>query len=291
MHSPTSFIPSHSHTTLSLSLSLSHSHSHDIRKGRCRECEGTAICPHGNMNASCRECGGSSFCIHSKWIHYCVACTAERREQAREENRSADHIVVSSFANLDGEGRVRENAPYVSCDAHLSSFIETLMPLSPRSYRQLNRSEFSALFYTHPCTAWRIGLVILVLWNFSHDELVLKEMHNLCMAKWTWKAFKGRVCHPREDSLWRTIFELVAGFPSVTESVDELLERAYFEYDKILMWCLHDHKVCVKIIEMYHWCYNQPCGYGSNRQHQMWLWLNMAAGNAKAAARQKRGHW
>jgi hypothetical protein len=43
------------------------------------------------------------------------------------------------------------------------------------------------------------------------------------------------------------------------------------------MFCSHEkdaHKVCVKLIEMRHWSDDQECGYGSNRQHHMWCWLN-----------------
>ena len=118
----------------------------------------------------------------------------------------------------------------------------------------------------------------------TYDQLMKKNT-------WTFSTFHCRVCHPHDDEKWKRMFEIVSRFPTVTVSEDILLEKAEEEFERVLQFCLDDHKVCVKVIEMYHWCYNQDCGYGSNRQHQMWWSLDMDAGIYNSGNQRDWGLW
>ena len=74
----------------------------------------------------------------------------------------------------------------------------------------------------------------------------------------------------------------------------ESLAKAEEVYSDIFMFCSHEkdaHKVCVKIIEMHHWSHDQECGYGSNRQHQMWWSLDMDAGIYNSGNQRDWGLW
>ncbi len=40
----------------------------------CKDCGGSAICPHGRIKRQCKECGGSSICPHGKRKGTCQEC-------------------------------------------------------------------------------------------------------------------------------------------------------------------------------------------------------------------------
>ncbi len=48
--------------------------AHGRRKGRCKECGGSAFCMHGRRKATCKECGGSGLCTHGREKGTCKEC-------------------------------------------------------------------------------------------------------------------------------------------------------------------------------------------------------------------------
>ena len=116
------------------------------------------------------------------------------------------------------------------------------------------------------------------------------------------RRYHASITYPEKDDTWDDIMEKVAGFDIVRVRAikkADLLRMAQEVYKGVFEWCFSDeivdenvvHKFTVKVIEMYHWRYNQVCGYGSNRQHQLWWWLDMDACDWDAAFRQDLGPW
>ena len=216
-----------------------------------------------------------------------------------------DYIVVSGFACLDSEGGVKEVEPYVSGELSTRVYKSEVMVDAPVTYRELEERELVALFYTYPCTAWGIGLVMKVLASFQYAEEALKEVHGRLMSPdvWTNSRFNFNVVGDNRDK-FEDAFETVATIAadmSMTPAVSkrDLVVRAEETHQSVIQLCIESlqlerkdaRKVAVKLMEMRHWCYNQPCGYGSNRQHQMWWWLDMKAGLHEIADSQSWGSW
>ena len=57
----------------------------DGHKGRCKECDGSGLCPHRRVAVQCKECGGSGL------------CGAEKASLTRERNRE---VLASVDADL-----------------------------------------------------------------------------------------------------------------------------------------------------------------------------------------------
>jgi hypothetical protein len=74
---------------------------HGVEKSRCKQCEGSGICPCGKNRSHCKKCGGSRYCIpHGKVKAYCKDCGGSAL--CEHENRKArclicnDNTVVKS---------------------------------------------------------------------------------------------------------------------------------------------------------------------------------------------------
>ena len=138
--------------------------------------------------------------------------------------------------------------------------------------------------------------------GYSREELSL--IHSFMFEHFTFKAFKAKVGPPSEDlQKWEDIFALAVRCDTVIESFDTLLDTAHAIYNSILLQiCANpnpnnfltekeSHKFTVKLLECYHWSFRQPCGYGSNRQHQLLIKLDMPEGKKEFASQQKLTRW
>ena len=131
------------------------------------------------------------------------------------------------------------------------------------------------------------------------------------------RQYRARIGHPKYDDTWDRIMGILEKIVLIPKA--DLLDMAYEIYEGVFDCCFsyelidienevhatistnlveepvihfkEVHKFTVKVIEMYHWRYNQVCGYGSNRQHQMFWWLDMDACVWDAAFRQDMGPW
>ena len=65
-------------------------------EAECKDCDGSAICEHGNYKYVCVECGGAGLCEHGK----------QKAKCAKSECSGCIHDLINCFI-CDPEGRVK----------------------------------------------------------------------------------------------------------------------------------------------------------------------------------------
>ncbi len=68
------------------------------RKGKCKECKGSAICEHGNVKYTCKECVRNGICEHGNVEYFCIPCSGAGIVAMGNKNRFARIVVVMRCA-------------------------------------------------------------------------------------------------------------------------------------------------------------------------------------------------
>ena len=170
---------------------------------------------------------------------------------------------------------------------------------APLNYRDLPDLAYLVMIYTHPCTSWAIGLLMLALMRLLFTDEQMKEIHGFfrAPANWSNKVFHPKISFPDTNvERWNTMIEMIPSKFSIDRDVFfQTAQSIYKEkFDHFISFGIEErvsHRLTVKYVEMFHWSRNQECGYGSNRQHQMWCALGMSAGDKEAADSQSWKPW
>ena len=143
------------------------------------------------------------------------------------------------------------------------------------------------MFFTHPCAAWGIGLIILVLGRLDFTPEELQCIHSKLMQRdmWTINKFRFRILGGNEekfDQLFGIAAFLVAGMKTkVSINKTELIAMARESYSCLFQFILQNLelqggdaiKVTVKVVETYLWCYNQVNPNPNPKlQPELWIW-------------------
>ena len=96
------------------------------------------------------------------------------------------YVCMMHECMIHVNGEVIEIAPFIGgLKELLGELYGYKEKLAPTTYQHLSEEQFIALFYTRPCAAWGIGLVMLVLARFDFTKEELKFIHEKLMSPTT----------------------------------------------------------------------------------------------------------